>query len=43
LGVKVTVPSPLSTAVPPAPLVTEAIVKEEFSGSVSLPTSCAAG
>ena len=44
LGVKVTVPSLFSTAVPPVPLVTLAIESCAFvlSTSVSLPSSCAA-
>ena len=43
-GVKVTVPPALSTAVPPAPLVTLAIdsCALVLSTSVSLPSSCAA-
>ena len=41
-GVKVTVPSPLRTAVPLVPLVTLAIDSVLPSASVSLPMSCAA-
>src|SRR5215471_10557924 len=41
-GVKVTVPLPFKTAVPPKPLVTEKIDSDGPSTSVSLPRSCAA-
>ena len=43
-GVKVTVPLAFNTAVPPDPLVTEAMNKAalELSTSVSLPSNCAA-
>ena len=42
LGVKVTVPSALSTTTPPVPLLTEAMLRVLPSASVSLPSSCAA-
>ena len=42
LGVKVTVPLAFKTAVPPAPLVTLAMVSVLPSTSESLPSSCAA-